>query len=104
MACGRKQRQMPLRALRSLSSGINQNNAMMKSKLNLKELVPLADFINDNYDGDLARLNNDIHNAIYLLNHVKKDEIAEEAVENATFALHQISQQLFSSYLRKLVD
>ena len=76
----------------------------MKSKLNLNELAPLADFINNCYDGDLARLSNDINNVIYLLHHVKRDEIQEETVENASFTLHEISQQLFSSYLRRIAD
>jgi len=62
------------------------------------------DFINGSYDGDMARLSNDINRAIYLLHRIKKDEVPEDAVEDVSFTLYEISQQLFSSYLRKATD
>ncbi|MGB3464455.1 MAG: hypothetical protein WBA74_04265 [Cyclobacteriaceae bacterium] len=76
----------------------------MKTKLNPMELAPLADFINDCYDGNLARISNDVDQAIYLLHLVKKDEVEPEKIENISFTLYQIGQQLFSSYLRKAKD
>lgn len=76
----------------------------MKTRLHADELVQLATFINDNYDGNLARLSHDLDRAVYLLHFVNKDEIDPDQIEETCFALHQISQQLFSSYLRKLVD
>ena len=68
------------------------------------ELASLADFINDCYDGNLARISNDLDKAVYLLHFVSKDEIEPEKIENISFTLHQISQQLFSSYLRRIAD
>jgi len=76
----------------------------MKTKLNPGELIQLTDFINDCYDGNLARISNDLDKAVYLLHFVKKDEIDPDKIENICFTLHQISQQLFSSYLRKIAD
>ena len=76
----------------------------MKTKLNPMELASLADFINNCYDGNLARISNDLDKAVYLLHFVSKDEIEPEKIENISFTLHQISQQLFSSYLRRIAD
>jgi len=66
--------------------------------------LPLAEFIDNCYDGDMARLSNDLNKAIYLLHHVKEDEIADDIIEDVSFVLYEISQQLFSSYLRKTTD
>ena len=76
----------------------------MKTNLEPMELAPLADFINDSYDGNLAMISHDLDNAVYLLHLVRKDEVDAEKIENISFTLHQISQQLFSSYLRTIAD
>ena len=69
-------------------------------KIKLKDLLPLLDFINESYDGDLARLSHDIDRAIYLLHLVQREQVKEDDIENVSFTLHEISQQLFKSYLR----
>ena len=76
----------------------------MKTNLEPMELAPLADFINNCYDGNLARISNDLDKAVYLLHLVKKDEVDPDKIENISFTLHQLSQQLFSSYLRRIAD
>ena len=53
----------------------------MKTKLNPIELAPLADFINNCYDGNLARISNDLDKAVYLLHLVKKDEVDPDKIE-----------------------
>ena len=70
-------------------------------KTKLKELSPLLDFINESYDGDLARLSHDIDRAIYLLHLVQREQVKEDDIEDVSFILHEISQQLFKSYLKE---
>jgi hypothetical protein len=73
-------------------------------KAKLRELLPLLDFINESYDGDLARLAHDVDRAVYLLHLIERGRVSEEDTEDVSYVLHMVSQQLFKSYLRKATD
>ena len=69
-------------------------------KIKLKDLSPLLDFINEGYDGDLARLSHDIDRAVYMLHLIERGRVSEEDTEDVSYVLHMVSQQLFKSYLQ----
>ncbi|MFY0602264.1 MAG: hypothetical protein JXR03_21505 [Cyclobacteriaceae bacterium] len=74
----------------------------MKTELQPDELAPLADFINDCYVGDLPSLCNDLTKTMYLLHHVKRDEVLdEEEIEEACLILYQIHQRVFTIYAKQ---
>jgi len=60
-------------------------------KTKLKELSPLLDFINDSYDGDLARLAHDLDRAVYMLHLIDRGRVSEEDTEDVSYVLHKVS-------------
>jgi len=66
-------------------------------KTKLKELSPLLDFINESYDGDLARLAHDLDRAVYMLHLIDRGRVSGEDTEDVSYVLHKVSQQLFKS-------
>ena len=70
----------------------------MKTEIKAKELRPLADFINDCYLGDLATASNDLRKAVYMLHYIEPGSVTESEIKDVCFALHHISQRLFTAY------
>ncbi len=74
----------------------------MKTTIKAKELRPLADLINDCYDGNLAAASNDLSKAVYMLHYIDKGSVLELEFVNVCFALHKISQGLFDSHEKRI--
>ena len=68
----------------------------MKTKIKTDELAPLADFINEDYQGDLAGLSTDLNKAIYLLHYLKKEDSSELEIQEACYTIYHVSQRLFA--------
>lgn len=73
----------------------------MKTKIRVDELAPLAEFINENYQGDLAEISHDLNRVIYLLHYLGADDVGEQERQEACYTLHHISDRLYSSQANK---
>lgn len=70
----------------------------MKPTITVKELQPLADLINDMYDGDLCTVKHDLGKAIYMLHHVQEHHFKETEIQNVCFTLDKIGESLHQAY------
>jgi len=69
-------------------------------KVKPKQLAPMADFINDSYDGDLATARNDLNKAVYMLHYMDKGAVPELEFYNVCFAFHKMRQGFFVAHNR----
>ena len=73
----------------------------MKKELTTKELEGLVSFINEAYGGDLPKVCHELNKAVYLLHLVRREEVEEDRIEEASFILHELSQQFYESYKQR---
>ena len=93
---------MPFTSIERPKQGLSPNRNKMKTIIEANELAPLVDFINDSYVGDLATASNDLRKAVYMLHYIEPGSVTESEIKDVCFALHHMSQRLFTAYKNRI--
>ena len=66
----------------------------MGNSLKPEDLKPIADWINEIYNGDICVLNREIHKSIYMLHYVPFGSFTEEEIQQVCYVLDKIGEVL----------
>jgi hypothetical protein len=78
------------------------NHYVMSTKLKVRELAPLAHFINDDYNGNPLDVCRQINHAIYLLHYLPEGDFEPREVQTTCFILMRIRESLMRMYHEKI--
>ena len=73
-------------------------------KVTKKELAPLAQFINQQYEGDLFAISRYLDKAVYMLAFLEEDSFLPKDVQNVCYVLHEIKEVFFQAHQDRLID